>query len=376
MLKIAVVPGDGIGPEVIAEGLKVLDALEDAGQLSTKRTEIDIGASRFLRSGELLPEKDLSTMRSQDAIYFGAIGDSRVPTGVLERGILLAMRSRLDQFVNVRPVRSWHDYSRLKDRPDFNITFLRENTEDFYLGAGGVLRGARSEASVRIERNLYRLGIDLRASSEPDGEYAFEIGLMSREGVARFAEFVMSFAKRAGEKRVTVVDKANVCVELYGLWREVFGEKAAHAGVELDFMFVDAMAMALVRSPGRFGVVATPNMFGDILTDLGAELQGSLGLSASGNVNPFGVSMFEPVHGSAPDIVGKRLANPFGAILAAGIMLDHLGRPDLKGLIEDCVLAVMKDGTVTPDLGGHAKTDEVGDAVVRRLEEGQRRVSS
>jgi len=363
MFKVAVVPGDGIGPEVISEGLKVLDALEETSSLRMQRTVVGIGASRYLKTGELLAEDDIDTLTKQDAIYFGAVGDPRVPTGVLERGILLAMRARFDQYVNLRPIRSWLSFSRLKNEAPFNITFIRENTEDFYMGTGGIFKGGKGRVSLKVKRSMYDLGIDMKASSSNLDDFAFEVGIHSRKGVERFVDFVMSYANQAGLDKVTVVDKANVCTSLYGLWREVFREKSEKTGVGLGFMFVDAMAMALVRSPERFGVVATPNMFGDILTDLGAELQGSLGLSASGNINPSGVSMFEPVHGSAPDIAGKSKANPFGAILAAKLMLEHLGMVDLGKRIESGVESAMKKGIVTPDLGGSSTTSEVGDAV-------------
>jgi 3-isopropylmalate dehydrogenase len=364
MFKVAVIPGDGIGPEVVSEGLKVLDALEETSSLRMQRTELDIGASRYLRSGELLTEDDVGTLTKQDAIYFGAIGDPRVPTGVLERGILLTMRTRFDQYVNLRPIRSWLNFSRLKNEAPFNIAFLRENTEDFYMGAGGIFKGGEGKVPLRIKRTMYDIRIDLEASSSDVDDFAFEVGIHSRRGLERFADFVMSYVNQAGLDEFTVVDKANVCTSLYGLWREVFREKSEKTGVRLEFMFVDAMAMALVRNPERFGVVATPNMFGDILTDLGAELQGSLGLSASGNINPSGVSMFEPVHGSAPDIAGKSKANPFGAILAAKLMLEHLGMVELGKRIESGVESAMKKGIVTPDLGGSSTTSEVGDAVI------------
>jgi 3-isopropylmalate dehydrogenase len=212
---------------------------------------------------------------------------------------------------------------------------------------------------------MYDLGIEMKASSTNSDDFAFEIGVHSRNGLERFIDFVMSYVDRSGLDKVTVVDKANVCTSLYGLWREVFREKSEETGIRLEFMFVDTMAMALVRNPDRFGVVATPNMFGDILTDLGAEIQGSLGLSASGNINPLGVSMFEPIHGSAPDIAGRNKANPFGAILAAKLMLDHLGKADLGKRIERGVESTMMKGTLTHDLGGSSMTSEVGDAVAK-----------
>ena len=367
MFKVAVIPGDGIGPEVVSEGLKILDALEETTSLRIRRTQLDIGSSRFLRSGELLTEEDLSVLVKQDAIFFGSIGDPRIPTGILEKGILLAIRTRLDQFVNLRPIRSWNDYSRLKNDKPFNIAFLRENTEDFYMGAGGIFEGGKGRVSLKIKRGLYDLEMDLNASSSNQDDYAFEIGVLSRKGIERFADYVMSHAKRTGRDRVTVVDKANVCTSLYGLWRDVFRDRARRNGIDLEFIFVDAMAMALIRNPEHFGMIATPNMFGDILTDLGAEIQGSLGLSASANINPLGVSMFEPVHGSAPDIAGRNEANPIGAILAAKLMLEHLGMPDLGKMIEDGVEHAMEKGIVTPDLGGSSTTFEVGDSVAEFL---------
>jgi len=367
MLKVAVVPGDGIGGEVIGEGLKVLDAMERNDSLRLDLVEMEIGANRYLRDGELLTEDDMEMLGSRDAIYFGAIGDPRVPPGLLEGGILLAMRTRFDQFVNHRPVRSWHPFTPLKSEQDFDIDFLRENTEDVYMGAGGTFTPEDPRASIHVERGLYTLDLELEASYDGDSEFAFEVGLLSRGGVERFADFVMEFARKRGESRVTVVDKANVCRQLYGLWREVFTQKGEEHGLELDFMFVDAMAMALVRRPQDYGVVATPNMFGDILTDLGAEVQGGIGLAASGNITPFGVSMFEPVHGSAPDIAGQGKANPFGALLAAKMMLDHFGHTDLGKRIEGSIRQCISSGTLTPDMGGRSTTSQVGDAVVGLL---------
>lgn len=364
MFKVAVVPGDGIGKEVVAEGLKVLKVMEENHDLKMEFIEMDIGANRYLKTNELLTDEDIDLLREQDAIYFGAIGDPRVKPGVLERGVLLAMRAQFDQFINHRPVRSWHPFTPLKSQVDFDIDFLRENTEDVYMGAGGVFTPESKNDSIHIERGLYTLDIAMEASYEGDNDFAFEVGLLSRKGVERFAEFVMDFAVKRGERKVTAVDKANVCRQLYGLWREVFSQKAEEHELEVEFMFVDAMAMALVRRPQDFGVVATPNMFGDILTDLGAEVQGGIGLAASGNITPFGVSMFEPVHGSAPDIAGQGKANPFGALLAAKMMLDHMGHQELGSKMEEAVRHCIDVGMLTPDLGGKATTSQVGEAVV------------
>jgi len=367
MLKVAVIPGDGIGEEVIAEGLKVLRVMEENDSLKLDTVEMEMGANRYLRSGDLLTDEDVALLTEQNAIYFGAIGDPRVAPGILERGILLAMRARFDQFVNHRPVKSWHPFTPLRSEREFYIDFLRENTEDVYMGAGGTFSASDPSSSVHIERGMYTLDLELNAFMDKDNDFAFEIGLLSRNGVERFAEYVMEFAKKRGESKVTVVDKANVCKQLYGLWREVFSQKGEEHGLDLDFMFVDAMAMALVRRPWDYGVVATPNMFGDILTDLGAEVQGGIGLAASGNITPFGVSMFEPVHGSAPDIAGQGKANPFGAFLAAKMMLDQFGHPDLGKRLQDAIGLCISNGTLTPDMGGTSTTSQVGDAVAELI---------
>ncbi|MDH7508535.1 MAG: isocitrate/isopropylmalate dehydrogenase family protein [Methanomassiliicoccales archaeon] len=367
MFRIAVIPGDGIGPEVIGEGLKVMRVLEETGSLKLDTVQLDIGATRYLQTGKTLTDEDLDILVKQDAIYFGAVGDPRVKPGILERGIILAMRSYFDQYINLRPVRSWINQGRLKLTRPFNIVFLRENTEDFYLGAGGVISKKSQNISIVVKRSLYKLDLNLAASCPGDDDFAFEIGLLSRRGVRRFAEYAIDYAKSRGETKITVVDKANVCTALYGLWREVFDSVAEEKGIDIEYMYVDAMSQALVRNPEKFHVVATPNMFGDILTDLGAEIQGSLGLAASGNINPKGVSMFEPVHGSAPDIAGRGIANPIGAILAAKLMLEHFGCWNMARRVEEAVERTMEEGIVTPDLGGRSRTKEVGDAIVNYL---------
>ncbi len=367
MFKIAVVPGDGIGQEVTAEGLKVLEAFGRDRSFEYTTTTLDIGGARYLDTGELLTEEDIDVLADQDTIYFGAIGDLRVKPGVLEKNILLRMRTEFDLFVNHRPAKSWHPFTPLKRETDFHIDFLRENTEDLYIGAGAFLDANTKEADFRVGRALYDLDIKLSAEFENENEFGIDIALHSRRGVRRFARYVINFALSRGEERLTVVDKANVCEHLYGLWREVFNEEARGEGIELEFMYVDAMAMALVRRPEDFSIVATPNMFGDILTDLSSELQGGIGLSASGNINPSGLSMFEPVHGSAPDIAGEGKANPYGAILAAKMMVDHLTEPGYGKLIDDAVKQSIEKGALTPDLGGTATTEEVGSSVINHM---------
>ena len=359
MRHLALIPGDGIGKEVIDVGMDIIDAVSEISSFKYDAELFDIGSERYLRTGELLTDEDIDELGKKDAIYFGAIGDPRVKPGVLERGVLLNMRAVFDQYVNLRPITSWHPFVPLKKHFDFDICFIRENTEDFYMGAGGTFRNGK-DASVNVKRRLYDLRIDLNTTSSVDDDFVFEIGLLSRKGVERFAEYAFATAERRGDDRVTLVDKANVCTHIYGMQREIFSSVSEKYGIELDFMYVDAMAMAMVVRPDTFGTVAVPNLFGDILTDLGAQLQGGLGMGASGNINPSGVSMFEPIHGSASDIAGKGKANPIAAVLAAKMMLDHLGHEDMGQLIQDAVRKCLDNGKYTADLGGKLSTGEMG----------------
>jgi len=359
MKHLAVIPGDGIGKEVVDVGLDIIDAVSQISSFDYDAELFDIGSERYLSTGELLTEEDIDDLGKKDAIYFGAIGDPRVRPGVLEQGILLNMRARFDQYVNMRPVTSWHPFVPLKKHFDFDICFLRENTEDFYMGAGGFLRNGKN-AEINVKRRLYDAKIGLSLSSTADDEFAFELGILSRKGVERFADYVFKTAEKRGDKKVTLVDKANVITQLYGMQRDIFETKAKEFGIGLDFMYVDAMAMAMIVRPDTFGTVAVPNLFGDILTDLGAQLQGGLGMGASGNINPEGVSMFEPIHGSAPDIAGQGKANPIAAVLAAKMMLDHLGYEDMGTLLNNAVRKCLDEGKMTPDLGGKLTTKEVG----------------
>lgn len=367
MFKVAVLPGDGIGPEVVNEGMKVLRALSENYSVQFDFQEMEINAERYLRTGKLLTSEDVEALRRFDTIYLGAIGDDRVQPGVLEKGILLNLRFSLDQYINHRPAPLWKPFGRLKRDVDFNIDVFRENTEDYYIGAGGRVLDGHGKLDLRVKRNLYDMKVILQADADAKDDFAFEIGMMSRKNIERFADFVISYAKLVNESYVTVVDKANVCSNIYGLWREVWTEKCKHANMQLGFMFVDAMSMALVKNPDKFRIVATPNMFGDILTDLLAEVTGGLGLAPGGNINPKGISMFEPVHGSAPKYKGMDRINPIATILAAKLMLDNLGRRDLGLVVNDAVRATFDQGIFTQDLGGTHKTHQVGDAVVAAI---------
>ncbi|MGB9717076.1 MAG: isocitrate/isopropylmalate dehydrogenase family protein [Thermoproteota archaeon] len=375
--RIALMPGDGIGPEVVREAVKVGWGLLEAMGVPMVFEEFPNGAEHYLKTGETLSEYTLGRLKGFDAIFFGAVGDPRVKPGVLEKGVLLRMRSSLDLYVNLRPVRLLKGVETpLKTSGDKSIDFvvIRENTEDFYVDMGGrVCEGCSRLFEYTVEAggakgSRYRVEVESR-----NGE-AFQIGIISVKGAERIVRYGFEYALRRGLNLITFVDKANVLTETYGLWREVvekvWGEYGGRVGRE--FMYVDAAALHMVLNPGRFKIIVAPNMFGDILTDLGAAIQGGLGFAPSGNINPEGVSMFEPVHGSAPDKAGLNIANPVAAILTFSLMLEHLWSRsgdkrllEASKIIETAVENVLASGRCrTLDMGGVSKTSEMGDAVL------------
>jgi len=372
--KIAVIPGDGIGPEVIGEGIKVLTALSDTTSgLRFDFVEFPYGAEHYLKTGELLPEEGLKEIGKADAIYLGALGDPRIEPGVLEKGVLLTLRFYFDQYVNLRPVKLYPGVKcplNGKGPEHVNFYVVRENTEDFYIGMGGRAEQGSSKAQLEIARSIYkaRFGLDLEVEND---EIAYQIGVISRKGAERVIRYAFELARKKGKKRVTSVDKANVLTHVYGLWREVF-EKIArdYPDIGTEYAFVDAITMWFLKNPEWYQVVVTPNMFGDIITDLAAMIQGGLGMAPGGNINPDGVSMFEPIHGSAPKYAGKSVANPMAAILAGALMLDTIGEEDAGKRVENAVIKVLREGKALPrDLGGTASTSEVGDAVAKKVME-------
>ncbi|MGC8816272.1 MAG: isocitrate/isopropylmalate dehydrogenase family protein [Candidatus Hadarchaeum sp.] len=371
--KIAVIPGDGVGPEVIREGVKVLRAAADVvGGVEFDFVEFPYGAEHYLRTKELIPEEALRELSQMDAVYLGALGDPRVPTGILEQGILLRLRFYFDQYVNLRPVKLYPGVPCPlvgKGPEHVNFFVVRENTEDFYVALGGRAWG-KSKAELDLIRSLYEAKFNLDIDVDRD-EIAYQLGVISRRGTERVIRYSFELARRKGKKRVTSVDKANVLTNVYGLWREVFEAVAKdYPEIETELAFVDAITMWFVKNPEWYQVVVTPNMFGDIITDLGAMIQGGLGLAPGGNINPDGVSMFEPIHGSAPKHAGKNVANPIATILAGQMMLEELGEQSLADVIEAAVVKVLQEGKVrTYDLGGKSSTSEVGDEVVRKVEQ-------
>ncbi|MEW6592310.1 MAG: isocitrate/isopropylmalate family dehydrogenase [Candidatus Hadarchaeota archaeon] len=371
--KIALLPGDGIGPEVLREGVKALTAVADSVKgLGFDFTSFPYGAEHYLKTKELVPESGLKELSRTEAIYLGALGDPRVQTGLLEQEILLKLRFYFDQYINLRPVKLYPGVPcPLKGKGPEHVNFyvVRENTEDFYVAIGG-RAGKGTKAKHEIMRSIYKVKFDLDIDVDGD-ELAYQLGVVSRKGAERAFRYAFELAVRKGKKRVTSVDKANVLSHVYNLWREVFQKVAGdYPNIETEFAFVDAITMWFVKNPEWYQVVVTPNMFGDIITDLGAMIQGGMGLAPGGNINPKGVSMFEPIHGSAPKHAGKNVANPIAAILAGQMMLEHLGELSAADLLERAVVEVLKEGEVrTYDLGGKSKTSEVGDAVASKVKE-------
>ena len=371
---IAVIRGDGIGPEIISEGVKVLDAVSELDNFELEWVEYPQGAEHYLSTGELINEDTLKELAQYDTIYFGCIGDPRVDTGVLEQGILLNMRFYFDQYVNLRPVKLLEGVPTPlagKGPADIDFTVVRENTEDFYVGIGGRVKDRKKSEKLEIVRERYQVkfGLDIETDSD---ELAYQIGILTREGCERVMTYAFELARAQGKNKVTSVDKANVLTHGYGFWREVFTEVAReYPEIETNFNFVDALCMWLVKNPEWYQVIVAPNMFGDIITDLGAMIQGGLGLAPGGNINPDGVSMFEPIHGSAPRYKGKGVSNPIATIWAGAMLLESVGEKSASGKVINAIETVLREGKVrTYDLGGNSKMSEVGDAIVSEMKMG------
>jgi 3-isopropylmalate dehydrogenase len=340
--RIAAIPGDGAGKDVIPEALKVLKAAAAAGGREVALTEFDWGADRYLRDGTTLPA-DAPEMfrRDYDAILLGALGDPRVPGNQHGADILLGLRFKLDLYVNARPCLLFNRrLTPLKDRTeeDIQIMVFRENTEGLYVGMGGFFKKGTAD------------------------EIATQEDINTRKGVERILRYAFDFARQRGLKRVCMSDKANALAFGHDLWQRVFAEmRREYPEIESSHMYIDNLLMQMVRDPAQFDVIVTCNLFGDIASDLGAQLAGGIGLAPSGNLHPGQVSLFEPVHGSAPTIAGKNIANPMGAVLAAGMMFSYFGWTVEAQRIEDAVRAAIREGKTTADLGGPLGTREVGD---------------
>ena len=347
-MRIAVVPGDGIGKEVTAEAVKILRTVAQLGGKSLDLVHLPWSADHFLATGETMPADGYQRLRDDfAAIFVGALGDPRVPDNRHARDILLGTRFELDLYVNYRPVRLLDDrLCPLKDRTrrDVNFVVFRENTEGVYVGVGGRFKaGTEDEIALQEEVNTYK-------------------------GVNRIIRHAFEYAKKNGLTRVCMADKSNAMQQGHALWQRVFKQVASeYPSINATHMYIDALAMFLVKDPAQFEVIVTNNLFGDIITDIGGALQGGLGMAASGNLHPGKTSLFEPVHGSAPPLAGKNVANPIGAILSAALMLETLGWEQEATLIEKAVEHAVHEGRTTQDIGGTLGTREVGDSIARTL---------
>ncbi len=350
-LKIAVLPGDGTGPEVVAEGLKVLEAVSKVDGFTYETETYDLGGDRYLKTGEILPDSVLEELRSYDSIYLGAVGHPDVAPGILEKGLLLRLRFELDQYINLRPVKLYPGvYCPLKDKTPEDIDFVvvRENTEDLYVGSGGFLRKNTPNEVATQEMIATRFGVErcLR--------YAFEL-----------------CKKRNDKKQLTLVAKTNVLTYAHDLWWRAFNEigEKEYPDITRDYNHVDACCMWFVKNPEYYDTIVTPNMFGDIITDLGAMIQGGMGIAAGGNINPQGVSMFEPIGGSAPKYTGQNIINPLAAICALAMLLTEAGLSESGNKVEQAVMKTTpKMKSMSAGKMGYS-TSEIGDMVAKTVTE-------
>jgi 3-isopropylmalate dehydrogenase len=350
MSRIAIIPGDGIGVDVTREAVKVLGCLAEEVGIPLDMVEWDLGAQRYLDTGVTITPDEMNDLKhNYDAIFLGAMGDPRVANNIHARDILLGLRFQLDLFINLRPVQLFESHmSPLKDvtPADIDLVVFRENTEGVYVGMGGNFK-----------------------TGTPD-EIAIEEDVNTRKGVERIVRAAFDYAREHQRHRVTLSDKANAMPHAGGLWRRTFAEVGAeYRDVEQNAVYADALALDLVLHPARYDVIVAPNLFGDILSDLAAALVGGLGLAPSASLHPGQVGLFEPVHGSAPDLVGTNTANPLAAILTVALMLHHLGHGGAAAAVERSVRRAVHERHTTPDLGGELGTDAVGDWVCRDLRE-------
>ena len=343
---IACLPGDGIGEEVVVEGLKVLDACQEVYGFQTKRDTLPYGADHYLKTGETMPDEAIDRVRDMNAVLLGAIGDPRIEVGKLEFAIIAGLRFKLDLYVNLRPIKLYDPrFCPLKDKgpKDVDMLICRENTEGAYSGIYGHLK-----------------------KGTPD-EVATQTMVFTRKGVERIIRFAFERAMERPRKKVTLIDKANA-LRSQDIWTRTFAEVASeYPSVETDHAYIDAACMWMVKNPEWFDVGVCPNLFGDIITDLGAMVQGGMGIAASGNIHPGQVSMFEPIHGSAPKYMGQNKANPIATIMAVSMMLDFLGETEAAKAIEGAVSGLMQDGQITSLSAGVHGTDELGNMIADRL---------
>ena len=365
--KIALIPGDGVGEEVLKEGIKVIEKASELDGFKIEWNKFPHGAEHYLDTNELISETILKEIKNTcNSIYFGTFGDPRIEPGKLENGIIQKTKQYFDQYANIRPIKLFSGLDCVlsnKVSEDIDFTIIRENTEDFYSGLDGKAKNGKNKQQFDVNKNLYKLkfGIDVDTKGN---ELTYQIGLLSKKGCERIMKFAFDYAELKGKNKIAIVDKVNN-MGFYSLWRETADRISKnYEDVEHEFNFVDTLAMHLLRQPEKFKVIVAPNMFGDIITNLGLIMQGGLGLSAGGNINPKGISMFHPVHGSAHKFKDMGLVNPIGSIRAGAMMLENLGELKSSKLILKAIETLLKEGKFkTKDLGGHHTTSEMGDAI-------------
>lgn len=369
--RAAVLPGDCIGPEVVSEARACADAAAEREGASIEWLDLPFSGAHYLKTGEILPDTAIDEMSKCDAMLLGAIGHPDVKPGLIERGILLRLRFHFDQYINLRPAVSLPGVPLPVPCGGIDSVVVRENTEDLYMGLGDITRTGAAKIDVSAKRGLYDLRGELDISMEPAGEFAAQVAFASRGGVERVTRYACKLARSRGERKVALATKSNAVPALYGFFEETALETAKREfpDIEMSTVNVDAMCYHLVRRPDAYGVILCPNLFGDIVSDLQAALAGGMGSAAAGNIGD-GLSMFEPVHGSAPDIAGTGKANPIAAIMSASMMLRHIGLDTAAKRVESAVRSYLESaaGSERPcEFGGTATCREVGEAVLRRI---------
>lgn len=368
--KIAVFPGDGVGTELINEGIKVIGKSAELDKFEIEWSSYPYGAEHYNETKELLSEKILRDIKNScNAIYCGTFDRINAEP---DKNVPNLIRNYFEQFVSLRPIKLLPGIgSALSDKSsdDIDFTVIRENTEDFYIGAAGRTKNGKNKNQLEIDANALKIkfGLDIEAKGS---EIAYQIGVLSKKGCERVIRYAFDYAKRNGNKKITSIDKSNL-LDFYNFWRECFERIAKdYQDIEYEHNFVDMAVMNFIRQPEKYKLIVAPNMFGDILSDLGAMLQGGIAFGARGNINPMTISMFEPIHGSAPKLKGLGIVNPIATIWAAALMLEHIGQKKSSDLIMKAIAAVLKEDKIrTQDLGGNNTTSEMGDAIADKFVE-------
>ncbi|MEK6984602.1 MAG: isocitrate/isopropylmalate family dehydrogenase [Nanoarchaeota archaeon] len=368
--KIAVFPGDGVGPELVKEGMKVVDKAAELDKFNIEWVKYPFGAEHYFETKELLTEKILGEIRdSCIAIYCGTFNNSEMKA-LPEKSISGMIKNYFDQFAGLRPVKLFPNVeSPLANKAagEIDLVIVRENSEDFYVGASGRAKNGKNKNQIEVNKGVLNTKFGLSIETK-GSEIAYQIGILSRKGCERLANYAFEYAKRKNKKNIVFVDKANM-LDSYNFWRESIDKIAREfPNLEYKFDLIDAAVINLIRQPEKYEMLIAPNLFGDILSDLGTAIQGGLAFAVQGNINPEGISMFEPIHGSATKLKNQGIVNPIATIWAGALMLENIGQQKSGDLVTEAIGRVLKNGkTMTQDLGGNNTTSEMGDAIVDKL---------